>query len=65
MEDNTKSALQSKTILTAAAISGLTMIPGVKDIVSSHPQESMSVLAGLFAGLRLITKGKVDLSLPF
>lgn len=51
-----KSALRSKTIGAAAVIPLLTLIPGVKDVVASHPQESVGIISLIFALLRKFTK---------
>lgn len=51
-----KSVLKSKTIGAAAVLPLLTLIPGVKDVVASHPQESVGIISLIFALLRKFTK---------
>jgi hypothetical protein len=51
-----KSALKSKTLGAAAVIPLLTLIPGARDVVASHPQESVAGISLVFALLRKFTK---------
>lgn len=50
-----KRALKSKTVLTGAALPLLTLIPGVRDVVASHPQEASAAVGLLMIGLRALT----------
>lgn len=54
---------QSKTVIAAAVTALLPFVPGVGPALSAylglHPDVLMPVLGALFAGLRLISNGKV------
>lgn len=50
-----KPVWKSKTLGASALLPLLSLIPGVKDLVSAHPQESIGVISALFAVLRALT----------
>lgn len=56
-----KKPWKSKTNAAAVALPLLTLIPGVRDVVSSHPQESMGVVSLLMIGLRALTGKSIGL----
>lgn len=50
-----KPVWKSKTLGASAILPLLSLIPGVRDLISSHPQESIGVVSAIFAVLRALT----------
>lgn len=57
-----KPAWQSKTLITAAITALLPVLcPPVAAFVAANPEVTTAVLGLVFAGLRLVTNGKVSI----
>lgn len=56
-----KTAILNALVLAAGALSALGVVPAVKTFMESNTELVLMVLGGVGIGLRLITKGKVDL----
>jgi hypothetical protein len=56
-----KTAILNALVMLAGALSALGIVPAVKLFLESNSELVLMVLGGAGIGLRMITKGKVDL----
>ena len=56
-----KTLFKSKTLIVNAVIALASFYPPVGEWVTSNPETSLQILAGLNLILRLITKGRITL----
>ncbi len=56
---NSKNPLQSKTLWVSLIVAVAAFFPGVQALVASNPEIIGVVVGGIFAVLRLVTKGKI------
>lgn len=56
-----KSPLYSKTLWIALFTAIASFLPSVQSWIAQNPSLFASIIGGLFAGLRLITKGKISI----
>lgn len=56
-----KTAILNAIVMIASALAALGILPAVKTFLDSNTELVLMVLGGAGIGLRLITKGKVDL----
>jgi uncharacterized membrane protein YjjP (DUF1212 family) len=63
--DNSKPFYLSKTMIAAAIVAVVPLVPGVGPIaaawIAANPAVFSAALAGVFAGLRAVTKGSVSI----
>lgn len=57
-----KKPWKSKTILTGIILALLPLIPGVDSWVKAQPELFAQIIAGVFIALRLLSKGKIEIS---
>ena len=57
-----KKPWQSKTNWAALVVAAAAFVPSVSAWIQANPEMYSMVLGGLFAGLRLVTKGKIEIS---
>ena len=66
MDNNSKPAWQSKTMIAAAITALVPLIPGVGPAVTAfivaNPAAFSAILGAIFAGLRVVTNGSVTVS---
>ncbi len=58
----TKKSWQSKTLWLAAVNAVVAFVPPVQRLIVEHPETYALVLSGVFAVLRWITKGRVEIA---
>ena len=56
-----KTAILNALVMIAGALAALGVVPGIKSFLESNTELVLMVLGGVGIGLRLITKGSVDL----
>lgn len=56
-----KKPWQSRTNWAALIVAASAFVPAVHDWVVANPEMYSMLLGGLFAGLRFITKGKIEI----
>lgn len=56
-----KTAIVNALVMLAGALAAVGVLPGVKTFLEGNAELVMMVLGGVGIGLRLITKGKVEL----
>lgn len=57
-----KKPYESKTLWVALVAAIAAFFPGVQGWISAHAEAYGMILAGVFAGLRMVTKGKISIS---
>lgn len=60
--ENGKKPWLSKSIWLGFLVAGSAFVPPVHDFIVANPEIFASVVGGLFAALRLVTKGKIVIS---
>jgi hypothetical protein len=55
-----KNPLKSKTLWSALIVAASAFLPPVQEFISKNPEMYAMILGGLFAGLRVISKGKIS-----
>lgn len=56
-----KKSWQSKTNWVSLIMAASAFFPKVGEWVASHPEQFMWAISGLFAALRMISKGKIEI----
>ena len=56
-----KKPWESKTVVASAVLGVAGLVPGVSEVVASHPEESMGILGLIFLVLRFLTGAKIGI----